>query len=144
MHNFQGVFMLSKKINHIGIAVKSIDTAASLYRDVLGMTYEGSEEVTDQKVRVAFFAVGESRIELLEPTSADSPVAKFLEKNGEGIHHIAYEVEDIAAALDRLRQENVRLVDEIPRCGAHGTRIAFLHPKATGGVLTELCQAGGN
>jgi methylmalonyl-CoA/ethylmalonyl-CoA epimerase len=144
MHNFQGVFMLSKKINHIGIAVKSIETAASLYRDVLGMTYEGSEEVTDQKVRVAFFAVGESRIELLEPTSADSPVAKFLEKNGEGIHHIAYEVEDIAAALDRLRQENVRLVDEIPRCGAHGPRIAFLHPKATGGVLTELCQAGGN
>jgi methylmalonyl-CoA/ethylmalonyl-CoA epimerase len=144
MHNFQGVFMLSKKINHIGIAVKSIETAASLYRDVLGMTYEGSEEVTDQKVRVAFFAVGESRIELLEPTSADSPVAKFLEKNGEGIHHIAYEVEDIAAALDRLRQENVRMVDEIPRCGAHGTRIAFLHPKATGGVLTELCQAGGN
>jgi methylmalonyl-CoA/ethylmalonyl-CoA epimerase len=144
MHNFQGVFMLPKKIKHIGIAVKSIETAAPLYRDVLGMTYEGSEEVTDQKVRVAFFAVGESRIELLEPTSADSPVAKFLEKNGEGIHHIAYEVEDIAAALDRLRQENVRLVDEIPRCGAHGTRIAFLHPKATGGVLTELCQAGGN
>jgi methylmalonyl-CoA/ethylmalonyl-CoA epimerase len=142
MHNFQGVFMLSKKINHIGIEVKSIGTAAPLYRDVLGMTYEGSEEVTEQKVRVAFFAVGESRIELLEPTSADSPVAKFLEKNGEGIHHIAYEVDDIAAALDRLRQENVRLVDETPRCGAHGTRIAFLHPKATGGVLTELCQAG--
>jgi len=132
---------MTKKINHIGIAVKNIETAATLYRDVLGMTFEGTEEVAEQKVRVAFFAIGESRIELLEPTSPDSPVAKFLEKNGEGIHHIAYEVEDIEGALHRLRQENVRLVDETPRCGAHGTRIAFLHPKATGGVLIELCQA---
>lgn len=134
--------MLTKKINHIGIAVKNIETASPLYRDVLGMAFEGIEEVAEQKVRVAFFAIGESRIELLEPTSPDSPVAKFLEKNGEGIHHIAYEVADITDALDRLRQESVRLVDETARCGAHGTRIAFLHPKATGGVLTELCQAG--
>lgn len=134
--------MLAKKINHIGIAVKNIETAACLYRDVLGMAFEGTEEVAEQKVRVAFFAIGESRIELLEPTSSDSPIAKFLEKNGEGIHHIAYEVEDIKGSLERLQQENVRLVDETPRCGAHGTRIAFLHPKATGGVLTELCQAG--
>jgi len=133
--------MLSKKINHIGIAVKNIENAAPLYRDVLGMTFEGTEEVAEQKARVAFFAVGESRIELLEPTSPDSPVAKFLEKNGEGIHHIAYEVDDIEGALNRLRREKVRLVDETSRCGAHGTRIAFLHPKATGGVLTELCQA---
>lgn len=134
--------MLSKKINHIGIAVKSIEHHAPLYRDIMGMTFEGEEIVAEQKVRVAFFAIGESWIELLEPTSSDSPVAKFLEKNGEGIHHIAYEVDDIEAALVRLREENVRLVDETPRCGAHGTRIAFLHPKATGGVLTELCQAG--
>lgn len=134
--------MLSKKINHIGIAVKNIETSAPLYRDVLGMTFEGTEEVAEQKVKVAFFAIGESRIELLEPTAPDSPVAKFIEKNGEGIHHIAYEVADISEALNHLRQKNIRLVDETPRCGAHGTRIAFLHPKATGGVLTELCQAG--
>lgn len=136
--------MLSKKINHIGIAVKSIEMAAPLYQNVLGMTMEGTEEVAEQKVRVAFFAVGDSRIELLEPTSPHSPVAKFLENNGEGIHHIAYEVDDLAAALEDLKAQGVRLIDETPRCGAHGTRIAFLHPKATGGVLTELCQAGGH
>jgi methylmalonyl-CoA/ethylmalonyl-CoA epimerase len=135
---------MTKKINHIGIAVKNIEAAAPLYRDVLGMTMEGVEEVAEQKVRVAFFAVGESRIELLEPTSDDSPVAKFLEKNGEGIHHIAYEVDDLASALAGLKAQGVRLIDEAPRCGAHGTRIAFLHPKATGGVLTELCQTGGH
>lgn len=133
---------MTKKINHIGIAVKNIEVAAPLYRDALGMAMEGMEEVTEQKVRVAFLAIGESRIELLEPTSPDSPVAKFLEKNGEGIHHIAYEVEDITTALAALKAQGVRLIDEAPRCGAHGTRIAFLHPKATGGVLTELCQVG--
>lgn len=132
---------MTKKINHIGIAVRSLETALPLYRDVLGMEFEGSEEVADQKVKVAFLATGESRIELLEPTSPDSPVAKFLEKNGEGIHHIAYEVDDLASALAELKQREIRLIDQGPRCGAHGTRIAFLHPKATGGVLTELCQA---
>jgi len=134
--------MLSKKINHIGIAVKNIENAVPFYRDVLGMAFEGTEEVAEQRVRVAFLAVGESRIELLEPTSPDSPVAKFLEKNGEGTHHVAYEVEDLARAIDELKALDVRLIDETPRCGAHGTRIAFLHPKASGGVLTELCQAG--
>lgn len=133
---------MTKKINHIGIAVRSIEAALPLYRDVLGMEYEGSEEVADQKVKVAFLATGESRIELLEPTSPDSPVAKFLEKNGEGIHHIAYEVDDLEATLAELKKQEIRLVDQEPRSGAHGTRIAFLHPKATGGVLTELCQAG--
>jgi methylmalonyl-CoA/ethylmalonyl-CoA epimerase len=133
---------MTKKVNHIGIAVKSIDSHIPFYRDIMGMKFEGIEEVAEQKVKVAFFAVGESRIELLEPTSPDSPVAKFMEKNGEGIHHVAYEVEDLEAALDGLRSANVRLIDETPRCGAHGTRIAFLHPKTTGGVLTELCQAG--
>ena len=135
---------MTRKINHIGIAVKSIDASTPFYRDVLGMTFEGTEIVAEQKVKVAFFAVGESRIELLEPTADDSPVAKFLEKNGEGTHHIAYEVDDLAATLEKLKAAGVRLVDEVPRCGAHGTRIAFLHPKASGGVLTELCQGGGH
>ena len=131
-----------KKINHIGIAVNSIENSLPFYRDVLGMTYEGSEEVAEQRVRVAFLAVGESRIELLEPTSPDSPVAKFLEKNGEGTHHVAYEVEDLEGALAELAAAGVKLIDQVPRRGAHGTRIAFLHPKATGGVLTELCEPG--
>ncbi|HKI52331.1 MAG TPA: methylmalonyl-CoA epimerase [Geothermobacteraceae bacterium] len=133
---------MTGKINHIGIAVKNLEASMFLYRDVLGMTFEGTEEVNDQRVRVAFFAIGESRIELLEPTTPDSPVAKFLEKNGEGVHHVAYQVADVEAALETLRNTGVRLIDEQPRRGAHGTQIAFLHPKATGGVLTELCQAG--
>ncbi len=132
--------MLAKKLNHIGIAVQSIERALPFYRDLLGMAFEGTEEVAEQKVRVAFLAVGESRIELLEPTADDSPVAKFLEKNGEGIHHLAYEVEDLASILKELREKSVRLIDEVPRRGAHGTLIAFLHPKGSGGVLTELCQ----
>lgn len=130
---------MTKKINHIGIAVKSIEGALPVYRDILGMTLEGTEEVADQKVRVAFLAIGESRIELLEPTSEDSPIAKFIEKNGEGIHHIAYEVDDLEKALLELKEKGIRLIDEVPRSGAHGSRIAFLHPKATGSVLTELC-----
>jgi len=134
--------MQTKKINHIGVAVNSIENSVPFYRDILGMTYEGSEEVAEQQVRVAFLGVGESRIELLEPTSPDSPVAGFLGKNGEGIHHIAYEVPDLERALADLQAAGVRLIDQNPRNGAHGARIAFLHPKATGGVLTELCQAG--
>jgi len=135
---------MTGKINHIGVAVKNLEVSIPFYRDVLGMKFEGTEEVAEQKVKVAFLAVGESRIELLEPTSPDSPVAKFLEKNGEGIHHVAYQVEDLDATLERLRNDGVRLIDERPRRGAHGARIAFLHPKATGGVLTELCQDGGH
>ncbi|MDT8441562.1 MAG: methylmalonyl-CoA epimerase [Desulfuromonadales bacterium] len=135
---------MPKKISHIGIAVTSIDDVAPFYRDVLGLEYEGDEVVAEQKVRVAFFAVGESRIELLEPTEADSPVARFLEKNGPGIHHLAYEVDELAARLATLKSQGVRLVDETPRNGAHQTRIAFLHPKASGGVLTELCEPGRN
>jgi methylmalonyl-CoA/ethylmalonyl-CoA epimerase len=135
---------MTKKINHIGVAVKSIDAATPFYRDVLGMVFEGTEIVAEQKVKVAFFAVGESRVELLEPIADDSPVAKFLEKNGEGTHHVAYEVDDLVATLEKLKAAGVRLIDEVPRCGAHGTRIAFLHPKASGGVLTELCQGGGH
>ncbi|PLY03883.1 MAG: methylmalonyl-CoA epimerase [Desulfuromonas sp.] len=133
---------MTKKINHIGIAVTNLDAAIPFYRDHLGMAFEGTEEVADQKVRVAFLQVGESRIELLEPTAEDSPVAKFLAKNGEGIHHIAYEVDDIEKALAGMKEQGVRLIDETPRRGAHNSLIAFLHPKATGGVLTEICQAG--
>ena len=128
------------KINHIGIAVKNLEISIPFYRDQLGMTFEGAEEVADQKVKVAFLVVGESRIELLEPTAEDSPIAKFLEKKGEGTHHIAYEVADIEAALADLKAKGVRLIDETPRHGAHHSLIAFLHPKATGGVLTEICQ----
>jgi methylmalonyl-CoA/ethylmalonyl-CoA epimerase len=130
------------QIDHIGIAVRSLEKSLPFYRDQLGMVLEGTEEVAEQKVRVAFLAVGESRIELLEPTADDSPVARFLEKNGEGIHHLAYRVADLEASLAALKTEGVRLIDEKPRAGAHGARIAFLHPKASGGVLTELCQAG--
>lgn len=129
-----------KKISHIGIAVTNIEEATPFYRDVLGMKYEGCEIVAEQKVKVAFFAVGESRIELLEATEPDSPVAKFLEKNGPGVHHIAYEVADLEQRLLALKTAGLRLIDEVPRTGAHHTRIAFLHPKASGGVLTELCQ----
>ncbi len=133
---------MTKKINHIGIAVKSLEASIPFYRDMMGMEFEGTEEVAEQKVKVAFLVVGESRIELLEPTSEDSPVAKFLEKNGEGVHHMAYQVENLEATLADLKAKGVRLIDEVPRSGAHGSRIAFLHPKATGSVLTELCEAG--
>jgi methylmalonyl-CoA/ethylmalonyl-CoA epimerase len=131
-----------KKINHIGIAVKSLDDTIPFYRDNLGMAFAGIEEVVEQKVRVAMLQVGESKIELLEPTSEDSPVAKFIEKNGAGIHHIAYEVADIESAIASLLVGGARMIDEKPRNGAHGTRIAFIHPKSSNGVLTELCQAG--
>ena len=130
-----------RKINHIGIAVKSIERAKSVF-ELLGVKVEGEEVVEDQKVRVAFIPVGESRIELLEPTSEDSPVAKFLEKRGEGIHHIAFQVDNISEALDKLKKEGIKLIDEKPRKGAHGTLIAFIHPKSTNGVLIELCQEG--
>jgi len=130
------------KINHIGIAVKSLDDAIPFYRGSLGMAFTGIEEVTGQKVRVAMLQIGESMIELLEPTSEDSPVAKFIEKYGPGIHHIAYEVADIEAAITTLLADGARMIDEKPRHGAHNTRIAFIHPKSSNGVLTELCQAG--
>ncbi|MBC8018333.1 MAG: methylmalonyl-CoA epimerase [Verrucomicrobia bacterium] len=130
------------KINHIGIAVKSLDDSLPFYRDNLGMAFAGIEEVAEQQVRVAMLQIGESKIELLEPTSADSPVAKFIEKNGPGIHHVAYEVADIEAAIAKLMADGARMIDEKPRNGAHGTRIAFVHPKSSNGVLTELCQCG--
>lgn len=131
-----------EKINHIGIAVQSIEATLPFYRDQLGMSSLGTEEVAEQKVRVAMLEIGESKIELLEPTSPDSPVAKFLEKNGQGIHHIAYEVQDIEATITDLIKSGARMIDEKPRHGAHGSLIAFVHPKSSFGVLTEICQSG--
>lgn len=128
------------KINHIGVAVTSIEEALPLYRDTLGMKFAGIEEVPSQMVKVAFLGIGESKIELLEPTSPESPVAKFLEKNGPGVHHVAYGVDDIEAAIASLTAAGTRMIDATPRGGAHGARIAFLHPKSSGGVLTELCE----
>lgn len=130
------------KINHIGIAVQSLEASIPFYRDALSMPFQGIEEVAEQKVRVAMLQVGESKIELLEPTSPDSPIAKFLEKNGPGIHHIAYEVADIEVAIAHLTASGARMIDEQPRSGAHSSLIAFVHPKSSGGVLTELCQPG--
>lgn len=128
------------KISHIGIAVKDLEAATAFYRDVLGLPLQGVEEVAEQKVRVAMFPVGESRVELLGATAPDSPIARFLEKKGEGIQHLAFAVPDIEAALAALKARGVALIDETPRLGAGGHRIAFLHPKSTGGVLIELTQ----
>lgn len=128
------------QIDHLGIAVRSIDEASPFYRDILGLECKGTEEIPDQKVRVVFFQVGEVRIELLEPTAADSPIARFLEKHGPGLHHVTYRVKDLPATLAALKSAGVQLIDESPRDGAHGMEIAFAHPKSTTGVLTEFCQ----
>ena len=128
------------KIDHLGIAVKSIDEGKQFWTDVLGLEIEGSETVESQKVTTAFFPVGESEVELLESTAPDGPIAKYLEKKGEGIQHIAFRVENIEEALSELKEKGVKLIDEKPRIGAGGAKIAFLHPKATRGVLVELCE----
>jgi len=128
------------KIDHLGIAVNSIDEGKNFWADVLGLKFEGSETVEAQKVTTAFFPVGESEVELLESTSPDGPVAKFIEKKGQGIQHVAFRVDNIEAALEELKEKGIRLIDEKPRMGAGGAKIAFLHPKATQGVLVELCE----
>ena len=128
------------KIDHIGIATKGIDEASAFWRETLGLEIGGTEEVNEQGVRVAMLAVGESRIELLEATHDKSPIAKFLEKRGPGIHHIALRVTDIRAALNKLKANGARLIDETPRIGAGGCLVAFVHPTATGGVLVELVE----
>ncbi len=128
------------KIDHIGVATNGIEAAATFYRDALGLAVEEIEEVAEQKVRVAMLPVGESRIELLEPTAEDSPISKFLAKRGPGIHHIAVQVDDIRAALEGLKQKGARLLDEQPRTGAGGCLVAFVHPSSAGGVLIELVQ----
>lgn len=128
-----------KKINHIGIAVKDLNNAIEFYRK-LGLEVSGREVVESQKVTVAFIPVGDTRIELLAATSEDSPIAKFIEKKGEGIHHIALDVDDTKAHIQKALENNIEPIDKEPRPGAHDSLIAFLHPKYTGGVLLEFCQ----
>lgn len=128
------------KIDHLGIAVNSIEDGKKFWTDILGLSFQGTETVTEQKVTTAFFPVGESEVELLESTAPDGPIAKYIEKKGTGIQHVALRVENIEAALAELKEKGVQLIDQAPRHGAGGAKIAFLHPKATGGVLVELCQ----
>lgn len=127
-------------IEHLGIAVSNLEESIKYYEDVLGLKCYSIEEVADQKVKTAFFMVGQTKIELLESTSPDGPIGKFIEKKGQGIHHLAFAVDDVQDALDELKEKDVRLIDEKPRAGAEGLNIAFLHPKSTHGVLTELCE----
>ncbi len=127
-------------IEHIGIAVKSIEESRKYYEEVLGLTCYAVEEVKDQKVKTAFFQVGDTKIELLESTAPDGPIGKFIEKKGEGMHHIAFAVPDASEALEDLSQKGIQLVDKVSRPGAEGLNIGFLHPKSTHGVLTELCS----
>jgi len=134
------VSRLIDSIEHIGIAVKNLEEAITVYRDIFGFKLEGVHILNERKVKVAFFSVGESRIELLEPLGSDSAVAKFLEARGEGIQHLAVKVKNLEAVLEELKSKGVTLVDESPRAGAEGTRIAFVHPKSTRGVLLELVE----
>jgi len=135
-------FAPPRAVDHIGIAVSSIAAAKALYVDLLGFTLAGFEELPSQKVRVAFVQCGDTRIELLEPTHEDSPVARFITKRGPGLHHVAYRVDDVAHWLRRARAAGLRLIDDQPRKGADGTQVAFVHPQSTEGVLVEFCQPG--
>ena len=128
------------KIDHLGIAVRNLDKSVEYYENSLGLSCHGREEVESQKVRTAFFEIGEVHLELLEPTSEDSPVARFLEKNGEGIHHIAFRTDDIEKQLNQASDSGVKLIHEVPFEGAANKLVAFLHPKSTHGVLTEFCM----
>lgn len=133
-----------KRINHIGIAVRNLDSSIQWYQEMFGLTLEGIEIVESEQVRVAFLPIGESRIELLEPLSETSAIATYIEKYGEGIHHIALEVSSIQQRLNDLKEKGIRLIHEQPKRGAHHMNIAFLHPKSTGGVLMELCEPQNN
>lgn len=132
--------MKIKNIDHIGIAVGNIKEAGKFYKDILGLKIQGIEEVADQKVNVAFLPISESELELLESTQSDGPVAKYIDSKGEGIQHIAFRVDNIEKALEELKAKGIRLIDEKPRKGAGGARIAFIHPKETHGVLVEICE----
>ena len=132
------------RISHLGIASPTLQEAMDRLERIFGIKHDHVEEVADQKVRVAFYPVGESSLEYLEPTDPDSPVGKYLEKNGPGIHHLAFEVDDVDAAVKELLDKGIRMIDQTPRKGAHGNRIAFIHPKETGGVLIEICQPSNN
>ncbi len=127
-------------IDHVGIAVSNLTESLAFWQTVLGIELHGIEEVTEQKVKTAFLPVDDTEIELLEPTSSDSPIARFIEKRGEGLHHVAIRVDNIETVLAELKAKGIQLIDEVPRKGAGGTRIAFVHPKATHGVLLELCE----
>lgn len=133
-----------QKIDHLGIAVRSLDESVKFYEEALGLTCDHREEVPSQKVRTAFFTVGHTHIELLEPTEVDSPIGKFLAKHGEGIHHVAFSTDDVEAQLSSAKNAGVRLIHEHPVAGAGGKLVAFLHPGSTHGVLTELCTTSGN
>lgn len=128
------------KIEHIGIAVKNIDESNDLFTNLFGKKHYKTEEVESEGVKTSFFNIGENKIELLEATNSDSPIAKFIEKKGEGIHHIAFDVDDIEAEIKRLKEEGFIVLNEVPKKGADNKLVAFLHPKATNGVLIELCQ----
>ncbi|OYT15667.1 MAG: methylmalonyl-CoA epimerase [Bacteroidetes bacterium 4572_77] len=132
--------MKAMKVDHIGIAVKNIDEAIKVYSEVLGLEIGGTEVVEEQKVKVAFLPVGDSEIELLESTSEDGPIAKYIERNGEGIQHIAFRVENIEKAIEEMKEKGMRMIDETPRYGAGGAKIAFVHPKSTNRVLIELTE----
>jgi len=129
-----------KKVDHIGIAVKDLDETLKFYTDVLGMDLQGTEVVEEQKVKVAFLPIGDTEMELLESTDKEGPIARYIEKKGEGVQHIAYRVDDIEKAIEEMKAKGIRMIDEKPRYGAGGAKIAFLHPKSTHGVLIELCQ----
>jgi len=129
-----------KKINHIAIAVNNIEEASKFYRDVMGLALTGVEVVAAQKTRVGFFKIGESNIELVQPSEPDSPLTKFLEAKGQGIHHICFEVEDVEAEVKVFLEKGATLIDQKPRPGAHQSKVAFVHPKSSGGVLIELCE----
>lgn len=129
-----------KKIDHLGVAVKDLEAVRKFYTEILELDCQGEEIVPDQKVKVAFLPIGETNIELLEATEPDGPIAKFIEAKGEGVHHVAFRVENIEETLAAFKAKGVRLIDEKPRIGAHGARIAFIHPKASNGVLVELCE----
>lgn len=131
------------KLDHIGIAVKDLEESVKFYEEILGLKLQGIETVEEQKVKVAFLPLGDTEIELLEATSPDSPIAKFIESKGQGVQHLAYRVDNIEEALEEMKRKGIRLIDEIPRYGAGGARIAFLHPKSTNGVLVELCERKG-
>ncbi|MTI68298.1 MAG: methylmalonyl-CoA epimerase [Firmicutes bacterium] len=128
------------KVDHIGVAVKDLEETLKFYRDVLGLELQGTEVVKDQRVKVAFLPVGDTEMELLESTDKEGPIAKYINKKGEGIQHIAYRVDDIEKAIKEMKEKGIKMIDEKPRYGAGGAKIAFLHPKSTHGVLVELCE----
>jgi len=132
--------MKLEKLDHIGIAVESLDSALPVWEGILGLPLHGTEDVAEQKVRTAFFPIGDTEVELLESTDPEGPIGKFIANKGQGVHHLAFRVDDIEAALTELKAKGVRLIDEKPRYGAGGAKIAFLHPKATGGVLVEISE----